>query len=129
MTQHSTLTLERWSRFTLEQQVLMIANEMQRGAKRMSPGDRPSLKLVYERVLRLVDLTVSDRHRLALRRELLRWRGLIAELYLADAASPSAHEQALRCLLLFTPGSARQIPYLSDTVDRPKSEGSSPANP
>jgi hypothetical protein len=83
MPQHSSLTPARWSAFSLDQQILMIGNEMNRARRLMSPQDRASLGLCYERVLRLVDLTVEVQTRPALRRELLRWRDLIAELYVA----------------------------------------------
>ena len=37
MTQHSTVTLERWRGFDKSQQILMIGNEMNRGAKLSEP--------------------------------------------------------------------------------------------
>lgn len=111
MTQHASLTPERWSAFTLDQQVLMIGNEMNRAAKLMSSDEWFSLKLCYERVLRLVDLTVEVQQRPTLRRELLRWRDVVAELYIRDAPDPVSHSAAFRVLLLFTPEAAKQIPY------------------
>jgi hypothetical protein len=111
VTQHAALTPERWSDFTLDQQILMIGNEMHRGASLMSSARWPSLKLSYERVLRLVDLTVEVHERPSLRRELLRWRDLVAELYIRDEPDPVSHSAAFRVLLLFTPEAAKQIPY------------------
>jgi hypothetical protein len=112
MTQHASWTPERWARFDLDQQILMIANEMNRASRLLGPGDRDSLRRTYERVLRLVDLTVATQTRPGLRRELLRWRDLIAALYIAPEAEPDAHTQAFRCLLRFTPAASRQIPHL-----------------
>jgi hypothetical protein len=112
MAQHSTLTEERWSKFSLDQQVLMIANEMNRARKLMEPHDRDRLRNCYERVLRLVDLTVRVHRRPALWKELLRWRDLIAELYVASASVPEAHTRAFRCLLQFTPTAYKQLPLL-----------------
>jgi hypothetical protein len=112
MTQHASLSPERWAVFNLDQQILMIGNEMNRAAKRMRPEDRSSLQLCYERVLRLVDLTVEVQSRPTLRRELLRWRDLIAELYVSPEPDPGQHAAAFRCLLLFTPVAAQQIPYV-----------------
>lgn len=112
MAQHSSLTEERWSEFTLDQQVLMIANEMNRASKLMEPRDRPRLLNCYERVLRLVDLTVRVHRRPGLWRELLRWRDLIAELYIASASNPEAHTGAFRCLLQMTPTAYQQLPLL-----------------
>jgi hypothetical protein len=59
MTQHASLSPERWSAFSLDQQILMIGNEMNRAAKLMRPESRSLLQQCYERVLRLVDLTVE----------------------------------------------------------------------
>jgi hypothetical protein len=112
MTQHASLSPERWSTFTLDQQILMIGNEMNRAAKLMRPEDRTRLQQAYERVLRLVDLTVEVNSRPTLRRELLRWRDLIAELYIDSDPDPKQHAAAFRCLLLFTPVAAQQIPFV-----------------
>jgi hypothetical protein len=112
VTQHASLSPERWARFDLDRQILMIANEMNRGSALLGDEDRSSLRLAYERVLRLVDLTVATRERRGLRRELLRWRDLIAALYVAPTSEPTAHAEAFRCLLRFTPEASKQIPYL-----------------
>ncbi len=112
MTQHASLTPERWARFNLDQQILMIANEMKRASALMAPEDRASRSRGYERVLRLLDLTVAAQSKPTLRRELLRWRDLVAALYVADGAEPEAHNEALRCLLRCTPAASRQIQHL-----------------
>jgi hypothetical protein len=114
VTQHASLTAERWSRFSLEQQILMIGNEMHRTTRLLSDGDSGSRRRGYERVLRLTDLTVEINARLLLRRELLRWRDLAAALYVAAAADPVAHRAAFRMLLQLHPVPARQIPVLLD---------------
>lgn len=112
MTQHSSLSPERWSGFGLDQQILMIGNEMNRAAKLMRPEDTGTRQRSYERILRLVDLTVEVQRNRSLRRELLRWRDLVAALYIRPEALPEEHKNAFRSLLLFTPASARQIPLL-----------------
>ena len=109
MIQHSGLTLERWRSFDRDRQVLMIANEMHRGSRLEEPE---ALRRCYERVLRLADLTAQAADRLAFRREILRWRDLIAELYLDPGLAPGRHRQLLHCLLLMTPVAARQRPYV-----------------
>jgi hypothetical protein len=74
MTQHASLSPERWAAFSRDQQILMIGNEMNRATRLIRLADRPGLLLAYERVLRLVDLTVEVQPGYGLRRELLRWR-------------------------------------------------------
>jgi len=112
MTQHSSLSPERWAKFNLDQQILMIGNEMNRGKTSLELQDLLELRRSYERVLRLVDLTVEVQSRSTLRRELLRWRDLIAELYISSEPSAASHREAFHCLLLFTPVAALQIPYV-----------------
>lgn len=112
MKQHGGLTLERWRRFTLEQQILSIAAEMQRVRHSLEGGAESSVRLGYERVLRLVDLTVAAHRSPRLWRELLRWRGLAAEQYVAPAPSLQLHMELLRCLLRFTKETSKQVALL-----------------
>ena len=109
MTQHANLSPARWAEFNLDQQILMIANEMNRATKLMAPVDRDRRLGCYARALQLTDLTVAVQARRGLRRELLRWRDLVAQLYVAPEPGSAAHEAALRCLLRFTPVAARQL--------------------
>jgi hypothetical protein len=106
------LSLERWASFTLDQQLLMIGNEMNRASKLMAPSDRDRLRLTYERALFQTDLTIRLHERRGLRRELLRWRDLLAELYVQGESAPQAHCAAFRALLRFTPQTAKQIPHV-----------------
>ena len=117
--QHSSLTAERWSVIPLEQQVLMIANEMNRAAKLFAVEDRGRLRHCYERILRLVDLTVETRTRRGLRRELLRWRDLVADLYQSPHPDHEQHRAAFRALLLLHPVAARQIPFVLGDASKP----------
>lgn len=112
MTQHAGMSEERWSAFGVDQQILMIANEMNRTTRLLADGDREARARGYERALRLTDLTVATCSRKTLRRELLRWRDLVAAAYIAEIADPPAHRAALRALLLLRPVAAEQIPYV-----------------
>lgn len=105
MTQHRGLSLERWREFDTAQQILMIGNEMNRGSRLEEPE---SLRRCYERVLRLTDLTAQAADRPAFRREILRWRDGIAELYLAGRQDREQHNLLFKHLLLMTKESARQ---------------------
>ncbi len=115
MTQHDALDAERWSRFDLDQQVLMIGNEMNRVAAAIEHGRVEGLRRGYERILRLTDLTATGPVRPTFRRELLRWRGLAAELYLNESPDAAAHRSAFRALLRLRPVASRQIALLSAT--------------
>jgi hypothetical protein len=113
MTQHSTLSPERWSAFSLDQQILMIANEMNRAGKLTRPEDDGRRRSAYERVLNLTDLTIRVQTKRTLRRELLRWRDLVAEIFVAEASDEAAHASAFRALLGFPPEAWRQISTLA----------------
>ena len=112
MTQHAGLDPARWSRLSRDQQVLMIAKEMNRARKLTSDEDRERRLNSYVRILQLTDLTVRVQTGRAFRRELLRWRDLVAELYVAARPDPAAFDAAFRCLLQLTPAAHTQLPYL-----------------
>jgi hypothetical protein len=110
-TQHQSISEDRWSRFPLDQQILMIGNEMNRAAKVLRHEDRSYRNNCYERILHLTDLTIRVQQRAALRRELLRWRDLIAELYVSLEPDGQKHDAAFRSLLMLTPVSSEQLPH------------------
>lgn len=112
MTQHASLGPERWARFDLGQQILQIGAEMQRALKFLSIERSLERRACYERALGLVDLTVEVQQGASLRRELLRWRGVVAGLYLRAEPDPRAHRQSLRVLLRLHPESAKQVAIL-----------------
>jgi hypothetical protein len=112
VTQHAELDRARWERFSLDQQILMVGNEMNRARRLLAPDQIDSLRLAYERALRLTDLTIAVASKPTLRRELLRWRELLGELYVAP--DRHRHEAAFRCLLQLTPGSSSQVALLFD---------------
>jgi hypothetical protein len=119
VTQHASLSPERWGRFPRGHQLLMIANEMNRATALMDADDGRSRSLAYERVLRLVDLTIAVNPQRTLRRELLRWRDLVAALYLETVPNVRVHRAVLRCLLQLSPVTAAQIPYILDKDSSP----------
>lgn len=113
MAQHASLSTERWSAFSLDQQILMIANEMHRAGKLTGPSDRERRTSAYERVLNLTDLTARVQKKRTLLREILRWRDLVAALFLAAEPDPVLHAAAMRLLLRFTPEASKQIGLLA----------------
>src|SRR5256712_7636252 len=96
----------------------MIASESTRAAKLGAPADRERLRSAYERILQLADLTVQVADRAALRRELLRWRDLVAGLYVAAAPHPPPPPTALRAPLPMTAGASEPPPLLLPTTPR-----------
>jgi hypothetical protein len=110
--QHALLSDERWGMFTLDERVLIIGNEMNRATKWVRAGDIARLKNCYARVLNLADSTIRLQKRALLRRELLKWRGLIAHLYNCKRADEKAHMAAFKVLLTFTAEASKQRRYV-----------------
>jgi hypothetical protein len=76
------MTPERWSRFSLEEQILMIGSEFARAKNLLRDSVSSEVAQCYERAMGLLDLCTADpkcRSRLS---ELLRFRGILGELYL-----------------------------------------------
>jgi hypothetical protein len=96
----------------------MIANEMNRASKLFGPDDLARLRGSYERVLALVDLTVQVNASRSLRRELLRWRDLVAEQLVAERPEAAAHAAAFRALLQLHPDAWRQLPFVTGAARR-----------
>lgn len=111
--QHRSLTPEYWSRFTRAQQVLMIANEMNRASKLFDPDSRAALLGCYSRVLALADLTASMPHSKGFRRELLRFREMVGAQYIATEPDAGTHGELFYALLTFTPESFQQVPHVT----------------
>jgi hypothetical protein len=113
VSQHASLSPDRWSQFPLPQQLLMIANEMNRASKLLHATEFERLRNGYARTLALADLTIQTTDRRAVRRELLRWRDLVAALYVAPVPDPIGHGAAFRVLLQLHPETWRQLPHVA----------------
>ena len=93
--------------------MIMLGNEMLWATPLCEPDDASRHVNSLERVLALTDLTVAVNDRVALRRELLRWREIVAGLYVAPEPDAPAHRAALRVLLLLSPESAKQAEFVA----------------
>ena len=112
MTQHASLSPERWARFDLPKQILQIALELHRGSSALKSGDAPRLQPCLERALRLADLTIAVNTGRSLRRELLRLRSAVAEIYVDPAPRAADVDLALRVLLQMHPECTEHVELL-----------------
>jgi hypothetical protein len=112
-TQHAGMSLERWRGQGRGRQILAIANEMNRASKLFASADIGRLRTSYERILALTDLTIQAADTRGLRRELLRWRDLVAAQYVADTPDRTEHGRAFRALLQLHPEAWRQLPWVT----------------
>ncbi len=80
---HASLTKEKWESYPISQQVLMIANELNRAINCLKGNHPNDAEKCYERAMELTDLTVEDsRWRRGLK-ELLRFREVLSELFIS----------------------------------------------
>lgn len=86
----------------------MIGNEMNRAKRLLDSADVDRLRNCYERILTLTDLTIRVNEKATLRRELLRWRDVVAELFLSTDPARRDHMAAFQSLLLLTPEASKQ---------------------
>ena len=81
------MTTEKWFLYPGFQQLLMIANELNRAQNALGKGDTDNAIHAWERAFELTDLTVADRKNSRMLKELLRFREMMGEVFIsADAA-------------------------------------------
>lgn len=73
-----------WHEFTRAQRILSIASELQRAKNMLAKDDCLEAKNAYERAFELLDLTISLVRSHSERYELLRFREMMAHLYLDE---------------------------------------------
>jgi hypothetical protein len=84
---HKNMTTEKWFAYPGFQQLLMIANELNRAQHSLEKGDNANAIHAWERAFELTDLTVEDRKNGRLLKELLRFREMMGETFVSfDAA-------------------------------------------
>jgi hypothetical protein len=87
---HKTLTQEKWSKFSLQEQLLMIGTEILRAKNWLNRSDFPLVLECYERALELIDLTVGNGHlNSEQRKQLLPLREAIGFLYVKKSGDPA----------------------------------------
>jgi hypothetical protein len=96
---HKTLTPEKWAGYTKGQQILMIANEMNRAQNWLEKQQFTDANKCYERAFELTDLTVEDSKWTGAIKELLRFREILAELYIQQQKDIKLNQLAYRALI------------------------------
>lgn len=81
---HKNLNIEKWSKYSRDLQILMIANELNRLINGIGADlSYAALQEGIERIFELSDLTINTQNG-NFRKEFLRWRETFAEFYLLD---------------------------------------------
>jgi len=83
----------RWFKLTLMEQMANIGSEVFRAISWNKKGDKEYSRIAFERVLELIDFTISDprhRHRL---KEICRTREVLCDYFAGDNEYKSTSEQ------------------------------------
>lgn len=81
--QHKELAAGRWFELTFFEQMANIGSEVERAIKWNKKNCEYS-RLAYERVLELLDLTISDKNNLSRLKELMRLREILVDYFQFD---------------------------------------------
>ncbi|OPX24620.1 MAG: hypothetical protein B1H05_04910 [Candidatus Cloacimonas sp. 4484_140] len=96
---HTGLTSDKWSSFSIDKQILMIANEMNRAKNWIEKKDFEKVLHCYERALELLDLTVNSSKNRSLVNELMRFRELLATEYIHKVNNTEQNLKLFKVLL------------------------------
>ncbi|MCK4517925.1 hypothetical protein KAT92_04055 [Candidatus Babeliales bacterium] len=82
---HKGLTIERWSKFSLIEQLANIGSEIERTINWKTKFDDPACsKRAFERALELIDLTIADPKNRKRLKEVVRSRELLVDHFVYD---------------------------------------------
>jgi hypothetical protein len=104
---HKSMTPERWKAYSMDRQILMVASEFSRAQNLIGIASLKALRECYERAMELLDLCTYDEKWMSRRRELLRFREAMGELYLADSPSREMNLLFYKTLMEWHPVTAR----------------------
>jgi hypothetical protein len=79
---HKSMDAQKWNRFPLERQILMIGSEFARAQNLQRDNLAGEVLQCYERAFELLDLCATDPKWRSRLKELLRFREILGELYL-----------------------------------------------
>lgn len=91
--QHGDLQNDRWSRFSLTEQMANIGSEVLRAMKWKAKGNKGYSDAANNRALELIDLTIASRSSVSELKEICRVRELWLDFYLGDNQYHQTEEQ------------------------------------
>lgn len=99
--QHSALSDEKWFKFPQQQQLLMIANELNRAANWIEKKDFKIVRSCFERALELTQPTIDDKRWQKKLGELTRFNEVLAEMYIYPDNSNVDIKMLIKSLISF----------------------------
>lgn len=102
MTIHfKSLTLEKWSQYTLKEQMGNIGSDVTRAIRHKNKGETAEQQAAFERALELFYLTVEDPKNRTKLKEICRARELFIDFLVGDNVYRSTDENTMRYFDLF----------------------------
>lgn len=101
--------MEKWSAHSKGQQILMIANELNRAKNFIESGRLDSVNMCYERAFELTDMTSSDSKWRGQGRELRRFREMLAMQYISLEKDAAMNQALYLGLLRLSPEAYRML--------------------
>ncbi len=99
---HKMLTVEKWNAYPKMQQILMISNELNRAKNWILKNQNTETNLAYERAFELIDLSLMDVKWESSRKELLRLKETLGELYCQSQKDIAKNNLCLQLLISFS---------------------------
>ncbi|MEI7898072.1 MAG: hypothetical protein WCJ26_13620 [bacterium] len=101
------MTTEKWFSYPGFQQILMIANELNRVQNALGKGDTENAIHAWERAFELTDLTVEDQKNKRLLAELLRFREMMGECFIS--LDPVMNKTLMNGLITLDPAAYNSV--------------------
>jgi len=98
---HKSFTPEKWSQYSIDRQILMIATEFARAKSLIQKNDIKEVKNCYERAFELLDLSTYDQKWQKKLKELLRFRELLGQLYSDTSVNLKLNNNMFKVLLFW----------------------------
>lgn len=96
------MTSEKWNGYPRSQQILSIANEMNRAQNALLKGNLENAEHAWERAFELTDLTIEGSCATTLLKELLRFREMLGAVFVNP--DPSTHLKLMEAFIALDPG-------------------------
>ena len=109
---HRNLNRKKWQTFNRYQQILMVANELNRAKNWIIKGDLEETNNCYERAFELLDLTISVVTRRSLLKELLRFREMLATQYISKEKDNLLNQKLFDVLLSLNKDSYKEKTHM-----------------
>lgn len=104
---HKSFTPEKWSAYSIDRQILMIATEFARAKSLIQKNNRKEVNNCYERAFELLDLSTYDHKWEKKLKELLRFREVLGSLYSAENVDLKLNNDLFNVLLFWNKNTSK----------------------